>query len=191
MNPRPLETEGGQSGNVTLALGTAWVWPATFIALFVALIYLPAHQASPGVGEGFIAGLGALYVIGLSVVLPRLVRGGILRAAGSRDPIVLLGRGADPLVTATIRPRWRLLAIGAGAVLSTALALGSAALAGVAEEATYAHALVSLAFGTNVVVAAAAAFPTPGLTGWALLLALVDAAGVPADQRTRRAARLA
>lgn len=176
---------------MTLALGAGWVLPAAVVALVVLLIYLPAHHASLGPGDGLVAGLGALYVIGLSVVLPRLVRGGILRAAGSREPIVLLGGGADPLVTAAIRPRWRLVAIAAGALVSTAAALGSAALVGVAEDATYAHALVSLALGANVVVAVAAAVPIPGFIGWALLLALVDAAGVRADQRIRRAVRIA
>lgn len=186
-----LDTDGGPPATATLALGVGWVWPATVVAVVVALIYLPTHHASTGFGDGFVSMLGALYVVGLSVVLPRLVRGGILRAAGSRDAIVLLGRGADPLVSATIRPRWRLAAVGAGVLVSVAAALGSAAFAGVAEEATYAHALVTLALGANVAVAVAAVVPIPGFTGWALLLALVDAAGIPADRRVRRAARVA
>lgn len=188
---RSAATEGGEPGATTLTLGSGWAWPATFVALFVARIYLPAHHPGAGPGDGFVAALGALYVLGASLVLPRLVRGGILRAAGSTDSIVLLGRGSDPLVTWSIPARWRIAAIGAGALVSIALALVSAALAGVAETATFAHALVSLALGANVVVAAVAAVPIPGLTGWALLLALVDAAGVPSDQRTRRAARIA
>ena len=191
MNQGPLGIDGDQPAGATLGLGAGWVLPALFVALFVALFYLPAHHASPRPGEGFVAALGALYVTGLSVVLPRVARGGILRAAGSRDPIVLLGRGPDPLLTATIDPRWRLAAMGAGALLSVAAVLGSAALAEVAEEASYAHALASLAFGANIVVAVAAAVPIPGFTGWALILALVDAAGIPADQRVRRAARIA
>ena len=190
MIAKPPDTEG-KEGSATLALGAAWVWPATFVALYVALVYLPAHHTGLGVGDGFVAALGALYVVGLSVVLPRLARGGILRAAGSREPIVLLGRGADPLVTETIRPRWRLAAIVTGVLVSTAAAIGSVALAGIVAEATYAHALVSLALGANVLIAAAVALPIPGFTGWALLLAVVDAAGILADQRVRRAARVA
>lgn len=191
MNARSPETEERLPGSTTLAIGAGWVWPTTFVALYVALVYLPTHPTGLGVGNGIVATLGALYVVGLSVVLPRLARGGIIRAAGSREPIVLLGCGADPLVTETIRPRWRLAAIVAGVLVSTAAALGSAALAGVAEEATYAHALGSIALGVNVLVAASAAVPIPGFTGWALLLALVDAAGIRTDQRVRRAARIA
>ncbi len=56
---------------------------------------------------------------------------------------------------------------------------------------TYPHALASLALGANVALAAAALVPVPGFTGWALVLAIVDGAGSPVDQRVRRAARVA
>lgn len=191
MNARSRETEESLRGSTTLAIGAGWVWPTAFVALYVSLVYLPTHHTGPGGGDGFVAALGALYAVGLSVVLPRLIRGGILRAAGSREPIVLLGHSADALLSHTIRPRCRLAAIVTGVLVSTAAALGSAALAGVAEEATYAHALVSLALGANLLIVAAAAVPIPGFTGWALLLALVDAAGIRTDQRVRRAARIA
>lgn len=175
----------------TVSLGSGWVGPTAFVAIFVSLIYLPGHHATTAAGDGLIAAIGALYLIGLSVVLPRLVRGGILRRAGGQGPIVLLGSGADPLVTAAIRPRSRLGAIGAGMLVSTAIALGSTVVLGVAEPVGYVHALAGLALGTNLALVATAAMPIPGFTGWALLLALVDARGVPASRRIRRAARVA
>jgi hypothetical protein len=186
-----MGSEGGQPGGVTIALGAGWLWPAAFIAIFASLIYLPAHHESRIPRDTLVGAVGALYVIGLSVVVPRLVRGGILRLGGSRDPIVLLGRGMDPLVTLAIPPRWRLAAIGAGALVSTASALGAAALAGMADPATDIHALVVLGLGVNVAMTAAIVVPIPGFTGWALLLALVDGARIPADQRIRRTARVA
>lgn len=183
--------EGGQPGGATIALGAGWLWPAAFVAVFAWLIYLPAHHESRIPRDALVGAVGALYVIGLSVVVPRLVRGGILRLAGSREPIVLLGRGMDPLVMTAIPPRWRLGAIGAGALASTASAVGSAALAGIADPATDVHALVVLALVVNVAITAAIVVPIPGFTGWALLLALIDATRRPADQRIRRAARVA
>ena len=191
VNMRSVGTDGSRPVTATLSLGSGWVWPAVLLTLFVSLVYLPAHHQSVGAGESFIAAIGGLYVIGLSVVLPRLVRGGILRLTGRRDPIVLLGRGSDPLVSAAVRPRWRLAAVGGGLLMSTAVALGSGVLVGVSDPATYAHALTGLALGVNVALAAATVVPVPGFAGWALLLALVDAAGIGADQRIRRAARVA
>lgn len=75
--------------------------------------------------------------------------------------------------------------------MSIVAVLGTGVLTGVANETTYAHALVSLALGANLALAAAAAIPIPGLTGWALMLAIVDAAGSFVDRRVRRAARVA
>lgn len=175
----------------TFALGHGWTWPAAAVGLFIALIYLPAHHAGDAGGDDLVAAVGGLYVVGLSVVLPRLVRGGVLRLAGARVPIALLSRGPEPLVAASIRPRWRLAAIVAGGVASSISAIGAAALVSVAEQGSYGHALASLALGANVVLAAGALVPIPGFAGWALLLATVDAAGTRVDLRVRRAAWLA
>ena len=158
----------------------------------VRLARLPAgHNASSASGDGSIAAIGALYLIGMSVVLPRLARGWILRRAGSQEPIVLLGNGADPLVNVAIGPRWQLAAIGAGTLLSATVALGSAAVFGVADPASYTHALAGLALGTNLALVATTVMPIPGLAGWALLLSLVDAGGTSADRRARQAADIA
>ena len=185
--------DGDELGRGTVSFGSGWVWPAVLVALLVSLVYLPGHHASVGApaGDGSIAAIGALYLVGMSVVLPRLVRGWILRRAGSQEPIVLLGSGADPLVTGAIRPRSRLAAIGAGTVVSASVALGSSAVFGVSDPASYTHALAGLALGTNLALVATTVMPIPGLTGWALTLALVDAGGISADRRARRAANVA
>ena len=190
MNSESIRT-GGTDAAGTFALGQGWAWPAAVVGLFIALIYLPAHHSGDAGGDALVAAVGGLYVVGLSVALPRLVRGGILRLAGARDPIALFGRGTDPLGAVAIRPRWRLAAIGAGVVASSIAGIGAGALASVAEQVGYGHALASLALGANVVLAAGALVPIPGFTGWALLLAVVDAAGTPVELRVRRAARLA
>ena len=190
MNTRSIGTDSNDGGG-TFALGQGWAMPAVFVALFVALFYLPAHHRSGAGGDGLIAAIAGLYVIGLSVVAPRLVRGAILRLAGSREPIVLFGRVGDALTTVALRPRWRLAALAAGTATSALAAVGGAVLSGVADQETYAHAIASLALGVNVLLAGAAVVPVPGFTGWALILAIVDATGTPADLRVRRAARLA
>ncbi|MBI3746516.1 MAG: hypothetical protein HY264_08375 [Chloroflexi bacterium] len=159
--------------------------------MFVALFYVPGHNPSARGDDQLVAAIGALYVIGLSVVGVRLVRGVIIRAGGSREPIVLLGRGPDPLLSAAIRPRRRLAAVVAGVMVPVAAAMLAAGLAAVAGPASNAHAIASLALGVNGVIAAGVLVPAPGFPGWALLLALVDAAGTRPDQRVRRAARVA
>jgi len=175
----------------TFALGTGWIWPAAVVSLFIAVIYLPSHHSSGGGGEGLVAAIAAVYVVGLSVVLPRLVRGGILRLAGARDPIVLLGRASEASTgSGAVRARWRIGAIAAAGGVSAIGVLGGVALSGIAEPSTYAHAIAALFLGTNAIVVAGMLVPIPGFTGWALLLAFIDAAGTPADLRVRRAARL-
>lgn len=177
------------AGPVTL--GSGWLWPAAFVAMFVALFYMPGHNPSSAGSDDLVATIAVLYVVGLSVVGVRLVRGVILRAGGSREAIVLLGSGPDPLVSEVVRPRWRLAAVAAGALAPFAAAVVAARLAAVADPATNAHAIASLALGVNSVIAAGVLVPAPGFLGWALLLGVVDAAGARPDQRIRRGARVA
>lgn len=191
MTTPSLATGGNQPRASLITLGAGWIWPAVLLALFVSLLYLPAHATNTGATDGFIAMIGALYVVAMSVGLVRLVRGGVLRLAGSDDPIVLLGRGPEPVLDVRIRARWRLAAIGGGSVVAAATALAAALLGETTVAATYAHALASLALGVNLALAASALVPAPGFTGWALILAVVDAAGARPDQRVRRAAGLA
>lgn len=174
-----------------LTFGTGWAWTVSIVVLFVALVYVPAHHPSRGGIDQLIASGAILYVLGLSVAVPRLLRGIILRAGGNRDPIVLLGRGPDPLVGDSIRARWRLGASVGSSIASLIAALVAARLMAGTDPATYAHAVASLALGVNLLTAAGILVPVPGFTGWALLLGLVDAVGVPSDRRVRRAARLA
>jgi hypothetical protein len=174
-----------------VTLGSGWLWPAAFVTASVALIYLPGHNPSSTGGDGLVATIAALYVIGLTVVGVRVVRGIILRAGGSREPITLLGRGPDPLISTAIRPRVRLVAVAAGAVAPVLAALITYRLAGLTDPTTNAHAIAGLALSANAVIAAGILIPAPGFTGWALLLAIVDAAGTRSDQRVRQAARVA
>ena len=183
--------EPSSSGLVTV--GPGWAGSAVVAALMVSLIYLPSHNANANASavDGLIAAVAALYVIGLSVSLVRLVRGALLRLAGSPEPIVVLGRGPETIVDARIPASWRLAAVLTGTLVAALGTVGSAWLGLQANAATYAHALATLGLGVNFAVAASILVPAPGFMGWALMLALVDAAGTPFDQRIPRAARVA
>lgn len=191
MNSRSAARDGRQSATGFVALGPGWVAPAAFVALMVSLVYLPSHHASPSAVDGLIAAVAALYVVGLSVALVRLVRGALLRLAGSPDPIVVLGQGPETIVDPRIPARWRLAAV-LGGTLVAAIGAGVSGWLGIqANVTTYAHALATLGLGANLALAAAILVPAPSFAGWALILALVDVAGTPIDQRVPRTARLA
>ncbi len=172
-------------------LGSGWLWPAAFVAMFAALFYVPGHNPTSSGLDDLAATVAVLYVVGLVVVGVRLVRGFILRAGGSREPIVLLGSGPDPLVSGAIGPRWRLAAVAAGVVAPVVAAVAAGRLATITDPTTSAHLIASLALGVSAVVAAGVLIPAPGFPGWALLLGIVDAVGARPDQRVRRAARIA
>jgi hypothetical protein len=159
--------------------------------MFVALFYVPGHSASGTGVDTLVITVALLYVGGLSLVGPRLVRGVILRAGGSREPIVLLGGGPDALISAAIRPRWRLAAVVLGAIAPLAAVVVAAWVALGADPTSNAHAIASLGLGVNAFIAAGVLVPAPGFAGWALLLGVIDATGARPDQRVRRAARLA
>lgn len=186
-----LAPPNGTQPDGSITIGRGWQWPAVFVGLFVAIFYVPSHSQSGSGIDAVIAAAAALYAVGLSVVVPRLLRGLILRAGGSKDPIVVLGRGPDLTIAESIRPRRRLAAIAVGTVVSAGAALAAARLVLAADPATYAHATASLAVGVNAAIAAAVLVPVPGLAGWAVLLGLVDAGGTPPDRRVPRAAWLA
>ena len=183
-------SQGGSAGGL-VTVGSGWVWPAVLAAAFLALIYLPGHNPASTGGGGLIVTVAALYVMGMTVVGVRVVRGTILRAGGSREPITLLGRGPDPLVSSALRPRIRLAAVAAGALVPLLAAFIAYRLVGLADPTTDAHAIAGLALGANAVIAAGVLIPAPGFPGWALVLAVVDAAGVTPDRRVRQAARVA
>lgn len=191
MTTPPLTTGGNRPDASLFALGAGWVWPAVLVALFVSLIYLPAHAEGANATDELVATIAGLYIVAMSAGLVRLVRGGVLRLAGSGEPIVVLGRGPEPMLDARIRARWRLAAIGAGAFVAVTAVVAAALLGGTTAPATYAHALTNLTLGVNLALAGGVMVPVPGFTGWALLLAIVDAAGAKPDQRVRRAAGLA
>ena len=191
MNSPSLASDGRRSATGLVAVGPGWVGPAAVVALMVSLVYLPSHHASPSAVDGLMAAVAALYVVGLSVSLVRLVRGALLRLAGSPDPIVVLGQGPETIADPRIPASWRLAAVLAG-TLAAAIGAGVSGWLGIqANATTYAHALANLGLGANLALAAAILVPAPGFAGWALLLASVDLAGAPVDQRIRRTARLA
>jgi hypothetical protein len=177
------------SGRVTL--GSGWLWPAAFVAMLVALVYMPGHSPGSAGSDDLLATIAVLYVIGLSIASVRLVRGMIVRAGGSHEPIVLLGSGPDPLVSEAMRPRWRLAAVAAGVLEPIAVAVVVVRFIGAVAPGTSAHAIASIALVANAVIVAGVLVPAPGFPGWALLLGIVDSAGARPDQRVRRAARLA
>jgi hypothetical protein len=187
----PIGPQSGDSTTGLVTVGSGWLWPAAFIAAVVALFYLPSHNPSSTGADSLIATVAALYVIGLTVVGVRVVRGIILRAGGSHEPIALLGRGPDPLISTAIRPRVRLVAVAAGAIAPVLAAVITMRLAGLADPTTVAHAIAGLALSANAVIAAGVLIPAPGFAGWAFLLGIVDAAGARSDQRVRQAARVA
>lgn len=185
--PPPNAEQG--AGPVTL--GSGWRWPATFVAMFVALFYVPGHNPTSSGGDDLVATVAVLYVLGLLVVGVRLTRGVILRVGGSREPIVLLGSGSDPLISEAIRPRWRLAAVAAGAIAPMVAAVAAGRLGALADPTTSAHLIASLVLGVSAVIAAGVLIPAPGFSGWALVLGIVDSAGARPEQRVRRAGRIA
>lgn len=191
MNSPSVAGDGRQSAAGLVAVGPGWVGPAAVVALMVSLVYLPSHHTNSSAVDGLIAVVAALYVVGLTVILVRLVRGALLRLAGSTDPIVVLGQGPETIADPRIPASWRLAAVLAGALVA-AIGAGASGWLGIqANPTTYAHALATLGLAANLALAAAIVVPAPGFAGWALILALVDIAGTPFDQRIARTARLA
>ena len=179
----------GSSG--WLSLGQGWLGSAVFAGLALGLLYVPAHDPTAGPFSVLVTTAAMLYAVGLSIAAVRVLRGVILRLGGSREPIVLLGTGPDPLTSPDVGARWRLAAVAAGVVGPTALGIVAGSAAAAMDPATPAHAISTLVLGVNVAVAAGALVMVPGLPGWALALALADATGASPDQRQSRAARLA
>lgn len=171
-------------------IGTGWAMPAALAVLFVALIYVPAHIRA-GVGiDAPIAAAATLYVLALSVAAPRLVRGAVLRAGGSRAPIVLLGTAHDATMASPVSTGWRLAAVALGTITSLVAAAVSMQLASGSDPTSYGHAVISAAAAVNLALAAGILVPAPGFSGWVVLLTIVDAAGARPSQRIGQAARL-
>jgi hypothetical protein len=180
MNQQPGADLGLSHGSITV--GRGWPVPAALTFAFLVAVYLPDHDAADA-GRGLIGAIGALYVVGVSFVLPRLVRGLLLRRGGWSGPVVLLGRDARALEADDLRPAWRFTGITGGLLVHVALAVMAWRVLAEAQAGTYPHAVSGLALAVNVVLAIAALAPVPGFGGWALLLAGADARNVPIDER--------
>lgn len=161
--------------------------PGVIAFVLIATLYLPTHASEP-LGQALLAALAGVYVVAMSVVLPRATRVVILggRRTLGDAPFLrpgLLARGASPAR--------RLLAVGAGAVVSGALA--AVALAATAGEPNlgYAHAIGSLAVLANLGLLLATVVPMPGLAGWEAVEATVDLRCPNRDHRAAHAARTA
>jgi hypothetical protein len=182
-------SEGGPHSAI-LAVGRGWAVPAMAVFAFVGLVYLPAHPAQSAAQE-ILATVGAMYVIALVVAVPRVIRGAVLRRAGSREPIVVLGRDHGALTASSLAPRSRLLAVALGAASSTAGVLVAVSIGSSVAPGGYPHAIATLAAAANLTVVLGAIGPVPGSGGWAALLAIADARGASADDRVRWVARAA
>ena len=153
----------GAAGLIAVALLT---W------LFVTLIYLPTHRPllDP---DGLIAAAATMFVLVLSIAVPRVIRGLVL-GADVRHPFVAVARGSAAPTDPMVSPRRRVAAIAAGAASAAAIAGDAMTVSRGELGVGYPHAIAVFIFAANVALAAWALVPVPGLGGWALLLALID-----------------
>jgi hypothetical protein len=173
------------------ALAPDLTWPTAMAAGLVALAYLPVHGPLIPDMEGIAAGLAVLYAAALSVMAPMIIEGIILRAGGGVGPIVLMRQRSTRLATEVLGSRWRIAAIIAGTIVSLAGVAAGAVLSAGMDPGTPAHEIAGVALTVNAVLLAGVLFPAPGFTGWALLLALIDATCAGSEQRVQLAARVA
>jgi len=168
----------------------AWTAAAVLAFLLLTLIYIPTHGALLDQG-GLGAAVAIMFLLAASIAVPRVIRGSILGEGGLKQPIAALVRGSagptDPLVS----PRRRAAAIVAGAAISAAIAVLALTISRGQPVTGYPHAIATFIFAANAALAARALVPLPGLSGWALLLALVDLRSPDDPQRIVRAAHAA
>jgi hypothetical protein len=157
--------------------------------LFVTLVYIPTHGPllDP---DGLIAAVAMMFLLVLSIAVPRVIRGSLL-GADPRHPIVALALGSAVPTDPTVSPRRRVAAIAAGAA-SAAVIAGIAITVSRGEPVVgYPHAIAVFIFAANAALAARTLVPIPGLGGWALLLALIDWRRPGDRRRIVRASRAA
>jgi len=155
-----------------LAGGAGPIAAALLAFLFVALIYIPTHGPllDPG---GLIAATATMFLLVLSVAVPRVIRGSLL-GTDPRHPVLALVRGSAAPTDPSVSPRRRAAAIVAGAASSAAIAGFALAVSRGEPAVGYPHAIAVFIFAANAALAARALVPIPGLGGWALLLAVID-----------------
>jgi YHS domain-containing protein len=171
----------------TLTLGRGWLLPAGLVALILAGSYLPAHGVA-GLLNIAAATIVALGLVAASLAAPRWIRGVVTGRSGS---LPLLGSEPLGYVEPTATARRRVVAVALGAAVSAAGTAAFAMLLVTTDPVTAAHAVMVIALYANVALLLSNVTPVPPWLGWQLLLALVDARGVAAEDRVDRAVPIA
>jgi len=171
----------------TLTLGRGWLLPASLVALILAGSYLPAHGVA-GLLDIAASTIAALGLVAASLAAPRWIRGVVTARSGS---LPLLGSeqawDAEPAVSA----RRRIVAVALGAAASAAAIAASASLLVGSDPVSAGHAVMVIALYANVALLLSNVTPVPPWAGWQLLLALLDARGIAAEERVDRAVPIA
>lgn len=151
----------------------AWAAVGVLAFAFVTLIYIPTHGSLLDL-SGLGAAVAIMLILAASIAVPRVIRGSILGKEGLRQPIAALARGSAAPTDRLVSPRRRAAAIVAGAASSAAIAALALNISRTQPVTGYPHAVATFTFVANAALAVRALVPAPGLSGWALLLALVD-----------------
>ena len=183
MNTTPVHHDSPPGA---VALGRGWLWPATVVTALLALSYLPGHGVRDGL-DLLASTVAALGLLALSVAVPRVVRGLILR---DRGPLVLFGATRASLDRPDRPAGRRLLAIAASVAASALAVWASALLAASLPVERSAHAVSLIVLSVNAWLLLSNLVTAPPLGGWSLLLALLDTLGVPPHRRLARARRV-
>ena len=190
MEQQAVPPPAGLPASAAISLGSGWLMPAALVTFLLATVYLPAHQDGASGIAGIVALAAALYAAGLVIAAPRLARSAVLRLAGRRFRVVLIGIGEDELGDPSIAGRWRMLAIAAGATVSLLTVVAALLLASRAPASAYPHAVAAVAANVALFSALGTLVPAPPFVGWSLVLTVLDLAGTPRAARLRRAARV-
>ncbi len=136
--------------------------PGAIAFVLIATVYLPTHASASG-AQALLGAVAGVYVVGMTVILPRVVRVLILggRRAAADAPFVRPGA-----LAVGASPARRLAAVVAGAVVSGGLALVAVGATSGTTPGSYQHAIGTLAVIANLGLLLATLVPLPGLAGW-------------------------
>jgi hypothetical protein len=174
---RLIPPSGGSLPRARISRGLGLL--AASVALYLAVVYLPAHHGEPPGVASLAAAVATVGLSGVGVGAAWLVHLAVLSAAARGVPLSRSAVGR------------RALANGAGVASGLLLAVAAARLAGGADATSYVHAVWWLAAAAGLGAAASFLLPLPPLPGWHLLLAAVAARGVVRRRQVPLAARVA